>query len=59
MDIGPLSDLTSGTLGINGFGEVLSQPLGCVIIMVQVEGVLGYDEDQVPLVIPDSTVFGS
>ena len=59
LDIGPLSDLAEGTLGINGFRGVFSKPLGYVIIRVQVEGVQGYDEDQVALVIPDSTIFGS
>ena len=59
MDVGPLSDLLDGTLGINGFGGVYTQTLGYVIIRVQVEGVRGYDEDQVTLVKPDSTTFGS
>ena len=59
FDVGPLSDLADGTLGINGFRGVFSQPLGYIIIRVQVEGVQGYDEDQVALVLPDSTVFGS
>ena len=59
LDISPLSDLTEGTLGIDGFGEGFSQPLGYIIIRVQVEGVLGYDEDQVALVALDSTVFGA
>ena len=44
---------------INGFRGLFSQPLGYVIIRVQIEGVRGYDEDQVALVIPDSTAFGS
>ena len=35
------------------------RPLGYVIIRVQVEGVRGYDEDQVALVKSDSTTFGS
>ena len=42
-----------------GLGDYFSQPLGYVILRVQVEGVKGYDEDQVALVIPDSTTFGS
>ena len=58
LDVGPLSHLANGTLGINGFGGVFSQPLGYIITRVQVEGVWGYDEDQVALVIPDSTIFG-
>ena len=59
MDVGPLSDLLGGTLGINGFGGVYTQPLGYVIISVQVQGVRGYNKDQVALVEPDSTTFGS
>ena len=46
-------------MGINGFGGLFSPPLGYIIIRVQVDGVRGYDEDQVTLVIPDSTIFGS
>ena len=58
LDMGPLSDLVDGTLKINGFGGLFSQPLGYVIIRVQVGGVKGYNKDQVALVIPDSTAFG-
>ena len=58
LDVGPLSNLVNGTLKISGFGGLFSQPLGYIIIRVQVEGVRGYDEDQVALVIPDSTAFG-
>ena len=39
LDVGPLSDLADGTLGINGFTGVFSWSLGYVIIRVQVEGV--------------------
>ena len=59
LDIGPLSNLSDSTLGINGFRGVFSWPLGYIIIRVQVEGVQGYSEDQVALVVPDSTGFGS
>ena len=59
LDVGSLSDLADGTLGINSLGTVFSQPLGYVIIRVQVVGVWGYDEDQVALVMPDPNVFGS
>ena len=41
LDVGPLSDLADGTLGINGFGGKFSQLMGYVIIRVQVEGVWG------------------
>ena len=53
-----MSDLVDGTLNINGFEGLFSQPLGYAIIRAQVEGVKGYDEDQVALVIPDLTTFG-
>ena len=33
--------------------------LGYIIIRAQVEGVKGYDKDQVALVVLDSTAFGS
>ena len=39
--------------------QIIHSPLGYVTIRVQVEGVWGYDEDQVALVIPDPTDFGS
>ena len=39
LDIGPLNDLSVGTLGINGFGRVFSWPLGYVIIRDQVKGI--------------------
>ena len=57
LDVGLLSNLSDGTLGINGFGGVFSCLLGYVIIRIQVEGVWGYDKDQVALVMPDSTGF--
>ena len=59
LDVSSLSDLANGTQGINDFRGVVSQPLGYVIIRVQVKGVQGYNEDQVVIVIPDSTIFGS
>ena len=51
LDVGSLRDLVDGTLKITGFGGLFSQPLGYVIVRVQVEGVKGYDEEQVALVI--------
>ena len=59
LDVGPLSDLSDGTLGINGFRGIFSWPLGYIITRAQVEGISSYNEDQVALVIPDSTGFGS
>ena len=59
LDVGPLCDLSDGTLGINGFRGVFSWPLGYIIIRIQLEGVWGYDKGKVNLVIPDCTDFGS
>ena len=59
LDVSPLRNPVSGMMGINGFGGLFTYPLGYIILEVQVEGVRGYDEDQVALVIPDSTAFGS
>ena len=59
LDISSLNNLAIGTLGINVLGGPFSWPLVYIIIRVQVEGVWGYDEDQVALDVPDSTIFGS
>ena len=59
LDVRPLSNLSDGILSINGLRGVFSSSLGYVIIRVHVEGVQGYDEDQVALVILDSIGFGS
>ena len=59
LDVSLLSNLVDGTMGRNGFGGLFSQPLYYVVIRVQVEEMRGSEEDQVTLVIPDSTAFGS
>ena len=59
LNIGLLSDLVNGILIVNGFGELFSPPLDYVIIRVQADRVQGYNKDQVALVIPDPTDFGS
>ena len=53
LEVGPLSDLVSRWVACVGLGNALTQPLGYVIIWVQVDGVQGYDKDQLDLVIPD------
>ena len=59
LDSSPLSDLVDDILSINRFERLFFWPLGYVIIRVQVEGVRGYNEDEVALVVPDLTAFGS
>ena len=58
LDVGPLSNLVDDILKINGFGGLFSWPLGYVIMRAQVEGVKGYNEDQVSLAILYLTAFG-
>ena len=59
LDVSQLSDLVNGILSVNRFCGLFSQPLGHVIVRGQVEEVWGYNEDQVALVIPHPTDFGS
>ena len=40
-----------------GLGNTYTKPLDYVIIQVQVDGVQGYDEDQIALIIPDFSHF--
>ena len=55
--MGPLSDLVGGQVACVGLGNVLTWPLGYVIIWAQVDRVQGYDEDQTALVILDMSKF--
>ena len=40
-----------------GLGNAYTQPLGYIIVWLQVDGVQGYDEDQIALVVPDLSNF--
>ena len=42
-----------------GLGNAYTRPLGYVVIWVQVDGVQGYDEDQIALVILDFSNFAT
>ena len=42
-----------------GLGNAYTRPLGYVVILVQVDGVQGCDEDQIALVIPDLSNFAA
>ena len=42
-----------------GLGNAYTRPFGYVMIWVQVDGVQGYDEDQIALVIPDLSNFSA
>ena len=57
LDVRPLSDLIGRWVICAGLGNTVTQPVGYVIIQVQVDGVQGYDEDQITLVVPDLSNF--
>ena len=53
----PLEDLMDYPLNHVGLGGKRTSPLGFVILRVQVQGIAGYDEDAVFLVVPDEIDF--
>ena len=59
LEMGPITDLMGSKVTCVGLGNAYTRPLGYVVIWVQVEGVWGYDEDQIGLVIPDFSKFAA
>ena len=57
LQVGLISDLIGSKVTCVGLGNAHTRLLGYVIIWVQVDGVQGYDEDQIALVIPDLSNF--
>ena len=57
LPVGPITDLMGAKVTCIGLGNAYTRPLGYVIIRVQVDGVWGYDEDQIALIIPDFSNF--
>ena len=57
LDVGPLPDLIGGWVTCTGLGNTLTQPMGYVVIWVQVDGVQGCDRDQIVLIILDLSNF--
>ena len=49
LEMGPITGLISTRVTCVGLGKTYTQPLGYVIVWVQVDGVQGYDEDQIAL----------
>ena len=56
---GPITDLVGSKVICMGLDNAYTRPLGHVVIWVQVDGVQGYDEDQIALVIPDFSNFAT
>ena len=57
LQVGPITDLVGSTVTCMRLGNAYARPLGYIVIWVQVDGVWGYDEDQIALVIPDLSNF--
>ena len=57
--MGLITNLLGAKVTCIGLGNAYTRPLGYVIIWVQVDGVQGYDEDQIALVIPDLSNFAA
>ena len=53
----PLEYLVDYPLNLVGLGGKRTSPLGFVILRLQVQGITGYDEDAVFLVVPDESDF--
>ena len=59
IPVGPITDLMASKVTCMGLGNAYTRSLGYVVIQVQVDGVQGYDEDQIALIIPDFSHFAN
>ena len=59
LQVGPVTDLMGSKVTCIGLGNAYTRPLGYVVIRVQVDGVWGYDEDQIALIILDYSNFAT
>ena len=59
LQIGPITNLLGAKVTCMGLHNAYMRPLGYIIIQVQGDGVQGYDEDQIALVITDLSNFAS
>ena len=59
LEVGPITNLIARWVTYVGLWNAYTWPLGCVVIQVQVDGVQGYNEDQIALVVPDFIKFHS
>ena len=57
LQMGPLTDLHEGGITIDQPFNYEGRPIGYVIISVQINGISGYNEDQVVLMAHSSTEF--
>ena len=59
LQVGLITDLVGYRVTCVGLDNAYRRLLGYVIIWVQVDGVWGYDKDQIALVIPDPSTFAA
>ena len=59
LQVGAITDLMGSKVTCMGLGNAYTRPLGYVVIRVQVDGVQGYDEDQIALIILDHSNFAT
>ena len=59
LQVGPITDLMGSKGACMELGNAYTRPLGYVVIWVQVDGVQGYNEDQIALVILDFSNFAT
>ena len=59
LQVGPITDLIGAKVACMGLSNAYTRPLGYIVIQVQVDGVQGYDEDQIALVILDLSNFAA
>ena len=57
LPVGLITNLMGAKVAYIGLGNAYTRPLGYMIIWVQVDGVWGYDEDQIALIILDFSNF--
>ena len=59
LQMGPTTNLLGAKVTCVGLGNAYTRPLGYIIIQVQVDGVQGYDKDQIALVVLDLSNFAA
>ena len=59
IPVGLITKLMASKITCVGLGNAYARPLGYAVIRVQVDGVQGYDEDQIALIIPDFSHFAN
>ena len=57
LEMGFITDLIGARVTCVGLGNAYTHPLGYIIVWVQVDGVWGYDKDQIALVAPNESKF--